>query len=202
MNEHDLVIVTGKSRRGVDYYHDIGEIKSLDNSRQGFTMTIQMKSNGNEEEFSPSALTFPTRAVMRRLSVEEIERNCYMKEDKRRALGTIAVKDIDLFLANIAAEMERRNIRYHNYIQRVGLHHSHRFEFGTCEETIEIRNLSKANLGAIGIFFEYPNTDERSGPFSMVKDESRYIVWIYHTIKGKALTIFRKFLLNSILFYE
>ncbi|WP_240416506.1 hypothetical protein [Paenibacillus periandrae] len=150
-----------------------------------------------------SAATSVTQVTVRKLTDQEIEANCYNNRDlKRQALGTISKNELNLFCEKASAILESMDIRSQIYVKRVGLHDSPRFEIGSCSAVNEILTISNEKVTSIGLYFEHPLTEAFPAQHSKNKNEDRYIVWVYRTIKGKALTVLRKFLLNSIIYYE
>lgn len=111
----------------------------------------------------------------------------------RHALGTISVCDLDIFCASMAVSLETQGASSLKYNKRLGLNDSHRFEIGVSDLIDEIRSVSKHKVNEVGLYFEHPRNEE---------DRNRYIVWVYHTVRGKSLTLLRKYLLNNIIFYN
>lgn len=112
-------------------------------------------------------------------------------DDKRNALGSFESGSLESAAQAIEEALKIKGFNYHSYTERVGQYRNFRIELNDCMLVQEVKLLQRQNVShyPIGIYLEeiFPN---------------QYMVWIYRTIRKKAITSFRHFLFKEIFYHK
>jgi hypothetical protein len=138
-----------------------------------------------------------TRAKLLPVHPHEIAYHSWNSDSRRNALGIVRKDDIPSFLNDFIAACNEAGVEASSRIQRIGHFQSQRFEMYSASLQKEIDELNKRPVGVLGLFLEPVVIVNPDG--TKHEDPDRMVVWIYFTIKKKALTRFRKFLISHVI---
>jgi len=121
------------------------------------------------------------------MPLREIDRRASSRDSRRNAIGSVPADQADEFVQAVAERLRALGVPCDAYVKRIGRTESRRIELLPCPLAEEIRALDpKRRPEPIGIFLEPLEGTESLG------------VWIYFTVRRRALTRFRRFCLDHL----